>query len=81
MLNYRSGGFLFISPGCVKVCERGGTGKVKGKGCDHTIKSSIVTKQANNPPPPSPTSLLLELPEEVSIAVQTRQGFGQLATK
>ena len=31
---------------------------IKGKGCDHTIKSSIVTKQAN------PSSL--ELPEEVS---------------
>ena len=79
MLNYRRGGFLFISPGCVKVCERGGIGKVKGKGCDHTIKSSIVTEQATPPPPLRPS--LLELPEEDSIAVQTRQGIGQLGTK
>ena len=63
-----------ISPGCVKVCERGGIGKVKGKGCDHIFKRSIVTKQANPPPLPP----LLERPEEVSIAVQTRQGIGLL---
>ena len=73
MLNYRKHSLGRVFVDFPWVCPRGGIGKEKGKGCDHTIKSSIVTKQAN------PTSL--ELPEEVSIAVQTRQGIGQLATK
>ena len=56
MLNYCRHNFGRVLVDFPWVCQRGG--KVKGKGCDHTIKSSIVTKQAN------PSSF--ELPEEVS---------------
>ena len=47
MFNYHRRNFGRVSVDFPWVCQRGG--KVKGKGCDHTIKSSIVTIQANPP--------------------------------
>lgn len=74
MLNWRKHNLGRVFVDFPWVCQRGG--KMKAKGCYHKIKSSSVTKQANHPHPP-----LLQLPEEISIAVETRQRKVQLATE